>query len=198
MDLIQSDFPEITVIKCIGDGSCFFHAILNAVDENYKEMKTKEKMIQVKEFRSYLARNLELKIDKVTVYDKLSRGNLKDFGKAVPEFSLEGMKKELMSDSWADNKYNELISNTLNVDIYIVDAGTGDLYVTGDDVDILYFNRPSIVILYTSSQPAHYDLIGYKENKKIITIFNSKHKFIVTLQRRLKILLLQRIKSSKT
>jgi hypothetical protein len=193
MDLIQSDFPEITVIGCIGDGSCFFHAILNAVDENYKEMKTKEKMAQAKEFRSYLARNLELKVDKFTVYDKLSRGNLKDFGKSVPEFSLEGMKKELMSKNWVDNKYNELISNTLNVDIYIVDAKTGDLYVTGDDVDILYFNRPSIVILYS---PQHYDLIGYKENEKIITIFNSKHKFITTLQRRLKILLLQRIKSN--
>ncbi len=186
MDLIQSDFPEIILIECIGDGSCFFHAILNAVDETYKEIDTKEKIIQAKEFRSYLARNLELKIDNTIFYDKLSRGNLREFGKNIPEFSLNGMKKQLLSNDWVDNKYNELISNTLNVDIYLIDAKTADLYVTGDDIDILYFNRPSIVILYSSS---HYDLIGYKENNKINTIFNPKHRFIVTLQRRLNILL---------
>jgi hypothetical protein len=186
MDLIQLDFPELVIIDTIADGNCFFHAILEAVSAEYKDMSRTGKIVQANEFRSYLARNLELKVNGAIVYDKLSRGNLRDFGKTVPEFSLDAMKAELCSTSHVDNKYNELISNTLNIDLYLIDSKTADIYVTGDDVDILYFNRPSIVILYT---PGHYELIAYIQNNEIHTLFPYKHRFIKTLRKRLDILL---------
>lgn len=186
--LIKKDFPELMICRAIADGNCFFHCILQAVSEEYKNMSDIGKREQVLEFRLYLARNLELKVDDGIVYDKLSRGNLKDFGKAVPNFTLKNMQDELCGNNFVDNKYNELISNTLNVDIYLIDSKSQDIYLVGDDADILYFNRPSIVILY-SEDALHYDLIGYTDENIEYTIFPASHRFIKTLRRRIDILL---------
>ena len=65
--------------------------------------------------------------------------------------------KELDSDRPVDNAYNEFISDQLNKDIYILDAVTQDVYMTGSDDNVLYKDRPSIVLMYL---PGHYELVG--------------------------------------
>lgn len=188
ISLIQLDFPELFLIPTKGDSHCFFHCLLFATSQEYQNLTSEEKTQQAVEFRKYLSRVLELEISGKIVYDKLSRGNLREFGNAVPEFSLESMKAELCSPSFVDNKYNELVSNTLNVDIYLIDSKTQDFYVSGNDVDLYYHNRPSIVILY-DEDGAHYSLVGYREKDVLKTIFPWDHRFIKCLRRRMKVLL---------
>ena len=96
------------------------------------------------------------------------------------------MQKELDSSRPVDNVYNEFISDQLEKDIYIIDAVKKDIYITGKDNDILYKNRPSVVILYL---PGHYELVGLvKKNGDIKTLFNPDHDFIQAIRDRMDIL----------
>ena len=98
------------------------------------------------------------------------------------------MQKELNSDFSVDNVYNEFISNQINKDIYILDMVKQDVYMTGDDDEILYKTRPSIVILYLSGKyksSGHYELIGLNENGYIKTLFDSDHDFIQNIRARM-------------
>lgn len=186
--LIALDFPELEIIRTQGDSHCFFHCCLYATSAEYQELKAPEKTQQAIEFRKYLSRVLEMDINGKIVYDKLSRGNLREFGEAVPEFALENMKRELCSSEFVDNKYNELVSNTLNVDIYLIDSKMQDFYCVGGEEDLLYHNRPSIVILY-NEDGAHYDLIGYRDAGKLKTIFSWDHRFIKCIRKRFNVIL---------
>jgi len=64
-----------------------------------------------------------------------------------------------------------------------------DVYITGNDSDILYKKRPSIVLLYL---PGHYELIGIMESKidskntgkTIKTLFEPNHQLIEAIRKR--------------
>ena len=117
-----------------------------------------------------------------TYYDVLSRGQLSEFSKSVPAYSLENMQRELDSDRAVDNAYNEFISDQLEKDIYILDGIKRDVYITGYDDEILYKNRPSIIILYL---PGHYELVGLEINGIIKLLFDPDHDLIQTIRSRM-------------
>lgn len=176
------DYPNMKLISTIANGDCFFHSILEGTNEAYKSMDLTQKTEKAHKFRTYLAEALTPE-----VYNKLGRGKLKDFG--LEEYSLTGMKKTLDSYKSVDNQFNELISNTLNVDIYILDKN--DVYITGNDLELLYKNRPSIVIYYNL---AHYQLVGIKTEKELLTFFQYDHEFIVKIRERIDEIMKERIK----
>lgn len=182
-------------IKAAPDGSCFFHALLQAFYKPYQlqmedEVPVSRKKL-VKNFRYDLSVRLEEHIDiddptSPIVYDTLSRGQLGELSKEMPEYSLKNMEEELHSSSSVGNLYNEFISNELNKDIYILDGEKQDVYVTGNDLDLLYKNRQSIVLLY---QPGHFDLIGLRNNDgSVSTFFDYSHPFIEAIRNRLRVL----------
>ena len=198
LNLKNIDYPNLRLIETIADGSCFFHSILKATNVNY--FNDNHKSNYALNFRKSLAEkltdesNTKDKSDK-SIYQTLSRGSLPELSQNLPEFSLEQMQFQLSNHISVDNRFNELVSNELNIDIYILDSETGDLYITGDDADILYFDRPSVVLYYS---PGHYRLVGvYEESdgmSDITDFFHYTHSFIVYLKNRMNILLNSRIK----
>ena len=171
------NYPNLVRIGTIGDGSCFFHAIVKAFYTPYKLGVLNGVPIDKRAFIKNLRKDCAVKlVQKVNpsnklsprYYDVLSRGRLNDFAKSVPAFTLENMQKVLNSNLPIDNSFNEFISNLLNKDIYLLDFSTKDVYITGKDDDILYKGRDSIIILV---MPGHYELIGLITNNGIQTLF---------------------------
>nr|QBK91553.1 MAG: uncharacterized protein LCPAC302_01730 [Pithovirus LCPAC302] len=178
-------------IRVLMDGSCFFHAVTKSYFGPYITGRIDDKPFDKKKFIRKLRKDLSIKlgsrvdpkdINGKTYYETLSRGELNEISKSVPNYSLKNMQSELDSNRPIDNVYNEFISNVLNKDIYILDLVKRDVYITGDDDEILYKRRPSIVILYL---PGHYELIGIKENDNIKTLFDPNDNFIQTIRLRM-------------
>ncbi len=182
------NYPGMGRKRTIGDGSCFFHAITDAYFRPYQRGNLNGKSLNrikfVKYLRYDLANELERRINPNgrMIYDKLSRGKLREISKTLQQYSLENMQKELRSNRSVDNVYLEFISNVLDKDIYILDFMKKDVYITGDDRDILYKNRDSIVLLFI---PGHYELVGVKEQGKIKTLFKANHPFITSIVTRM-------------
>lgn len=182
-------FKNMVRIRTPRDGSCFFHSIVKAYYKPYITGKIDGRYFDKKEFIKGLRKSLSIKlgtrVDPSTEeihYDTLSRGQLKDFSLDVPEYTLINMQRELDSNRSVDNVYNEFISNELNKDIYILDFVNQDVYVTGNDADILYKGRKSIILLYL---PGHYELVGIHTSKGIKTLFKPDHEFIKAIRERL-------------
>ena len=186
------NYPNMVKVSTIGDGSCLFHAVISAFFTPYRKGMlsgtTLDRRAFVLKFRHELADKLAEPIDPANPefiwYNSIGRGELSEFAKSVPSFSLEAMQKELRSSTPVDNRYNEYLSNVLNKDIFLIDAIKKDVYITGDDHDILYMNRNSIVILYNNG---HYELVGTKEpGVGVITLmFKHDDPFILTIRQRL-------------
>ena len=175
------------------DGSCFFHALAKAYFKPYIVGKIDDEPFNRKEFiknlRKDLAKTLALKVDpedteSKTYYQTLSNGEFEKISETMPKYSLKHMQKELANSSKpVSNIYNEFISDQLNLDIYILNVKTKDVYMTGSDNSLLYKNRRSIVVLYL---PGHYELIGLMDkDNNIETIFSPKSKFIKKIRERM-------------
>lgn len=184
-------YPGMLRIRTPMDGSCFFHALAKSYCKTYIKGSMDGVSIDRRQFVKALRRDLAYKLgepvnpkDKSSVryYDVLSRGNLGEFSKAVPKYRLENLQKELMSDEPVDHIYNEFISNQINKDIYLLDLLKQDVYVTGNDSDILYKDRDSIVIM---TLPGHYELVGLRDGEEIKTLFKPSHPFIRLLKDRI-------------
>jgi hypothetical protein len=195
IELKNIDYPHIHIQETIGDGSCFFHCILSAKNKAYSMLTYKHKIEKAKELREYLSEMLEIKKDGKMIYDRLARGQLREQSKAVADYKLENMQKTLCSSKWVGDTFNELISEVLNIDIYIIDGRKSDVYITANDFDILYKNRPSIVIHWNGS--SHYSLIGVKEKAGIVDLFQYDHEFIVELRNRMKEVIRESVKKAE-
>jgi hypothetical protein len=167
------DIPNIRLIKIIGDGNCYFHSILHAMLTEY--ITSKDKVEIMKTHKKYMIKCLP------SLYNKLSRGKLKELSIDVPEYSLEHMIKTLESNSYVGHLFNELVGLIYNIDIYIISAQNSDVYITGDE-DYLLKSRPSVVLYYTGS---HYNLLGVSEKKSLITFFQWDHEFIKAIKNRI-------------
>lgn len=115
-------------------------------------------------------------------YDQLSRGQLKEIAQSVPEVSLKNMKRSLASNEWGDMRFLELISNVLNINIFVIFSETGDIYHSGDS-DIYIKNRDSIII-YNSSN-VHFDSVGLVSKSRLRTLFSYEEDVIKKLRSKL-------------
>lgn len=179
-------YPNMVCIKVLADGSCFFHALCRACYMAYILEKFDRRKI-VMNLRRNLAKRLGKNSNKLDptsplVYDMLSRGNLRKIAKDLPQYSLENMQNELLKGGSIDYIFHEFISNELEKDIYILDATKRDVYIIGNEDDILYKDRPSIVLLYNRN---HYDLVGIRMKEQIHTLFSYDDPFIQTIRDRL-------------
>jgi hypothetical protein len=190
-------FPDMIRVNTEGDGSCFFHAILNScytpyitgIAGNGVSLDRKQCVRNFRRDLSYkLGDYVEGDPNNKIWYDNISRGKLRKLSKTLPHLSLENMKATLDSNSPVDHIYNEFISNIIKKDIYLLDFLKQDVYITGDDEDILYKDRQSIVILVI---PGHYELVGVmRVNKQgllvIQTKFEHDDEFIRRIRERMK------------
>lgn len=169
-------------IGSIGDGSCMFHSILQGFNKSYINSSVQDKMKITRQFRNDLSVILDEKINGKVCYKELSRGSLEDFSKVVPETSLENMKKSLSSNEWGDIRFLELISNILDIDIFVIWNQTKKVYNLGDK-DLYYKNRDSIIIL--NSGNFHFDTIGLKSKNGNRTLFDKNEPVIKQLRAKL-------------
>ena len=185
---------DLYIIKVPPDGSCFFHSILRAFYKEYIETDSVEcRNLLVKKLRYSLSEALEEKNDytNTSEYDTMGNGYLRKYNEAIKSVdgdthSMESLQKELKSNNPVDHSYMEILSNHLDIDIYLISSKTGDVYLTGTDRRLLYKNRKSIIIFYS---PGHYDIIGIRRKSKegvIIfdTLFSYDHDLILAIKER--------------
>lgn len=146
-----------------------------------KEIDRRKFIVEV---RKCLANRLTDKDENgIMIYDKLSRGTLREHSKEIPQFSLDFMQKELKSNVAVDNIYLEFVSDEFDKDIYIIDEKKRDVYITGMDLDILYKKRHSILLLYNGY---HYDLLGKINDDEIITLFDPRDPLIKRIRKNIR------------
>lgn len=181
---------DLVRIRTESDGSCLFHAIAKSYYKPYIIGKIGGMAMNRKKFIRQLRADLSYKLaeavdpidpDSLTWYETISRGKLPELSKDLPEYSLENLQKLLDSNKSLGNIFNEFLSDQFDKDIYILDGMKKDVYITGDDSDILYKNRPSIVIYYL---PHHYELVGLKQDNNIQTLFEPDHPLIIAIRNR--------------
>ena len=199
-------YMNFVKIKIPMDGSCFFHAILMATSVTYNDEETIIRdengyEIIVKIDRDKLVSNERKRLSKMlsstivnnpgslTYYETLSRVYLSsDLSKQVPEiYSLKTMKANLKNiNFFIGLEFLEFASLVYDIDIYIINDNTKDIYRTGESYDNFYENRNSIILLYLNEN--HFDLIGLWHNKGISTYFTHDNLFINALRKRYKLL----------
>lgn len=175
---------KLEPIRTIGDGSCLIHAILQSFSKEYLELKSDtEKSKLAKEVRFHLSEILDLELpeEQKIVYQYLSRGELEDLSKVIPEASLEAMKKELNSSSFLTFQYIELLCEIFDINIIFISKKEGDIYYLGDSELFYKKNRDNILINYIDQ--CHFETIKVK-NK---TIFNYKNPLIQDIEKYKKI-----------
>ena len=173
---------EFVKISAIGDGSCMFHSILQCFNKTYINSSDEDKTKIVRQLRQDLSNILDEKIGEDICYNQLSRGELKEISKYVPEVSLKNMKKSLSSREWGDVRFLELISNVLDLNIFIVFDKTKDLYILGDEK--IYIKDRDSIIIYNNSN-VHFDSVGLVSNNKIRTLFSYEDDVIKKLRSKL-------------
>lgn len=186
VNLTFTDFNNIVVLPTIGDGNCFFHSVLRAFNSEYIKAKSlTDRVNMARTFRNALADRLE-EIDPLsgkTYYAGLNNGELEKISGGIKEYGLLALQKELRSSAPVDNIYQELISNCLNKDIYIIDGTKKDMYQVGSAFPLYYKGRNSIIIFYI---PGHFEVVGLKHKDGTIdTFFTPEHPLIQACKERL-------------
>lgn len=192
------EYYNMVKFDTIGDGSCFLHALLMSFYKPYQMNRINRRQF-VRDLRTNLSKKLESKVNPLDqeskiYYDIISNGNLREESKFIPEFSQQSLVKDLDSNKYLSNIYNEFISDLLNRDIYILDMNKKDVYMTGTDFNILYKNRLSTVILYTQNikfeTKNHYELIGILNSNNTVRVgFEPDDKFIISIRNRMNLLI---------
>lgn len=185
---------DLYIIKVPPDGSCFFHSILRAFHKEYITATTSDIRKRLcRKLRDSTAESLQEvnPITNKTEYDTLGNGYYKNFNDAIKDvdgdiYSLNGLQRELLGNGPVDHAYIEILSNHLELDIYLISAKKGDVYLTGTDTKLLYKGRRSIVIFYTTG---HYDILGIKRPGDEDIIFDSlflpTHPLILAIGKRI-------------
>jgi hypothetical protein len=186
LTLSFSTLPNLVVIPTPGDGNCYFHSVLRAFNTTYINSNNSfERINLARTFRNGLADRLS-EIDPITgeeYYSGLNNGTLEQFSDGVKEYTKHSLRTELLSSQPVDNIYQELISNCINKDIYMIDGETNDMIFTGTTFSLYYKGRNSIIIYYT---PGHYEVVGIqRSNGSLDTVFTPEHPVIQACKERL-------------
>lgn len=164
--------------------SCYFHAVLRAYNESYIENENVDyRTGMARTLRNLLAEKLDSRnIQGERIYDLLSQGTFKSYSEAVPEYSLDQMISMLTGNEQVDHRFQELLCEVLELDIYMVDGKTRDIYRLCNE-EIYIKNRPSVVLIY---EPGHYSLLGRPDEDRVMTKFSPNDELIKALKLRIR------------
>lgn len=179
---------NVVRIGAIGDGSCFFHSVLNGYLKSYQtNPDVNYRSDFVRKLRRDVAESLKKKDSSgktmwetaingqfVALYEQQKMGvNFKDIFDYPVDFSLEGLYKLFNSSSFLGDEVYKYAADRLGLDIYIMRVTEEDLYVHSNTVD--EGNRRCVVI---SGNGSHYETIGIMRNNMFQTLFESNDPFI--------------------
>ena len=178
-------------IAAIGDGSCFFHAVLKSYYKEYANTTSYSKRSQiVQELRRDLAYTLQLpdseQPDK-TFYQTANNGAWVELAhmqiggvdgahllRLEIDYSLEGMQKLFDSYEEVGSEVYAFVAKMLGIDINILLATTSDLNLLASSV-VKGIERYNIFI---SGNGCHYEVIGVIVNGLIETVFDYSDDFV--------------------
>lgn len=170
-------YPGMVMIDVARDGSCFFHALVLSFYKPYQLNKINRQKF-IRELRKNLADQLP------NYYDQLANGKLRELSKDMPEVSLNSMKQELDSSNAVSDIYTQFIGDLLNRDIYLLDYEKKDVYLTGIDLNLIFKERKSTILVINKG---HYQLIGLQKPDGTLKVsFSPDHSFILAIQQRIK------------
>jgi hypothetical protein len=173
---------DLFIIPVIGDGSCFFHSIMLAINPDYIKESLSNRINMIHNLRKNLADLLDKdKSENLTWYNYLSRGTLKILSETIDDYSLDNMKKELLEMGPVDEKFYEYVSDILNIDLYIINSSNNN--IVNLEKDFYYKQRNSICLYFT---PGHYELLSVKRNDTLYLQLPHTDPFILSLYSQLK------------
>ena len=180
---------EVYRIGCIGDGSCFVHALLKSINKEYAQGNV-DRVATAKYTRRDIAYLLSQGAAGVatlaphTVYiydqDKSVYDNYPQFAELAkfnPEYSLLELMKLINSTQYLSDEAFVIFADLFNINIYIMLANNRSLdYLSR-------FIRPqrqrNVVI---SGQGSHFELIGVKRGQLLQTMFTNNDQFIKDIE----------------
>jgi hypothetical protein len=110
-------------------------------------------------------------------YQLVLGGNLATMGEVEPSYSLGALTAELRGSRSVGDAYIDLLAEYLDIDIYIGDAGTGDVYRRAT---LNQGYRNSIFLLYRrgSTGVGHFNCLGIARDDGsdiVDTLFSPRH-----------------------
>lgn len=176
--LVLDWLPEFKLYRhgVLPDGHCLIHSILFLASRTYHQHPNQKKILAVKSRRA-LADEIKKR------YNELARGKLKELSMEVSDMKLSNLVKKYNSSRSLGHEDLELISDYLNMDIYVIESKTNDIsYSLKSDRDILYKKRDSIIIYHLQN---HFEPITLFNEGKHHTMFKPGHVLIQRLKKRL-------------
>lgn len=189
---------KVVRIGAIGDGSCFFHGILNGYYDVYQNNPNYTYRLNfVKLLRRDIAYTLELKDPNhptkirwetaingqfLALYQQQMMGvNFKDVFDYPIDFSLDGLQKLINSSSHVGNEVYQYVSDILDIDIYVMRLTNVDLFVH-QNTSHEGSDRKVVVI---SGNGSHYETIGIERGPEQLfqTVFDQTDPFILSIKR---------------
>jgi len=148
---------SMVVIPIRGDGSCFFHAIESALGTD-------------KNLRALIFSKLDC------VIPETGKTYFQTYHSEEPEI------KEQYKTKPADSRMFGLVSRVLNINIFVLLREGKKLilypyqaYYKNEDIALIP-QRPCVVLFFYLH--GHFDLVGYKEDSTVKTLFSYNHPFI--------------------
>lgn len=170
---------SLAVIPTMGDGSCFFHALLEATSVHYRALpeRSSERSLMATRVRNDIADSLG-RVDPSTglrLYDTIGGGILAEMSQVQVgsiSYTLAGLERLLRNPHQCVGDEVFLIAaHYFNVRIYFVRT-RGDHFELIDSVG----DRGPVVVLHGTGY--HYELVALNEGGRIIRTFALDHSFL--------------------
>lgn len=181
--LVSKNYPNLVRISCIGDSSCFVHAILKGISKDYQNNNTAIYRHKIAEKIRYNIGSMVELIDphynNVTYWESTSNGGLLsiylnqliygDMGMDV-DYSMEGIKQLLQTQTYLGDEVCQLFVDFLGADIHIFQ---------GKEDDTIHVkcatNKNNNYAVCIVGNTYHYELIGTINDGKITTLFDKRN-----------------------
>jgi hypothetical protein len=186
-------YDNLVRIATIGDGSCFIHAILKSFYSPYQENNNARFRVGI---ASNLRRDLAILLSMEnpefpgkTFWETSGKGafprmvmqqikNESLIGETRVDYSLNGLQRLFNSYNKLGDEVYKFISDTLDIDIYVLRATSEDLYphLHTRNPGI---NRNGVVII---GNMFHYETVGLNTDDGIQTVFSSGDSFLESVK----------------
>ena len=150
---------DLWTVGVLGDGSCFLHSILYAINAKYRTMSTEER----KKIVLGVRRDLALLFTE-EVYQSIGDGNTAQLGRDNNSFSYDVLKNALLDyGHWFGVEFLQFVSNVFGINIQLIwwRNNKMEVYKHAGEQKLLFQKGRNTIILFWQGQN-HFQPIGRK------------------------------------
>ena len=185
VEVLTVPWSTATVVRvgAIGDGNCFFHAVLQGYHPEYQAKSSVS-------FRAPYARKMRTAVADViglrdpdapvpvSFYADAGGGALAQLGSVDTDYTLESIQALLRGNAYLGDEVYALVAHVLGVDIYVVRATATTLLPS---LSVIYPHRPQWAVVINGTK-VHYETVGVRTPAGIQTAFLPDDPFLVELR----------------